>query len=496
MSDKPQRVVHDTLINLLGATFPVLITLVTVPMYLRTIGDVRYGVLTLVWLIIGRFSLFDLGLGRATTNRLAKIRHAPLEDRTSIFWGALLANLGLGTVGGLGLWVLTGAWGVRLFGIPSNLGTELVRALPFLALGFPLVTTSSVFIGALDAHQDFGRANVVGVLGAGLTAVLPLLGALLFGPTLSVVVAWTVVGRLAAGIAALWACQQAGVFKGFRLGTLREIAGLLRYGGWVSVSNAIGPILVSLDRFMISSQLGAHAVPYYAIPSSVVTRVQVLAGSLQRALFPRFSTQDGESAKRVAVDSVLALSVVMTPILIVVVLLLRPFLGVWLGPDYAQQAGPVGEILVFGIWANSLAFIPWGLLQAEGRPDLTAKFHVVELVPYVLALRIGLTRHGLPGAAFAWSLRVVADAVLLLAAARLLGAAFRDLRAPAVLVAVSSVLTLVLPDSAPLRWAAACGMGVVSAGWAWRVTNTRFHGVLDHSMQVLRRHILPRGDSA
>lgn len=488
----PWPVARDTALNLFGALLPALITLVTVPPYLRVIGDARYGVLALVWLLIGYFGLFDLGLGRATTNRLARMRNASPESRSPVFWTAFLANLGLGTVGGLLLWGLTRAWGTELFGIPPELRPELIAATPFIAVAVPLVTVSSVLIGSLDALQDFARANAVGVLGASLTAVLPLAGALVIAPTLSVVVASAVVGRLTAGIAALWACWRANLFKGFRLGTLQELTSLLGYGSWVSVSSIISPVLVSLDRFVISSRLGAHFVPYYAVPSSLLSRVQVVAGSLQRALFPRLSADPEYPAKRAAMRSMLVLCAVMTPILVIMAPLLRPFIGMWIGPAFAQHAGPVGEVLVAGIWVNSLAFIPYGLLQAQGRPDLTAKFHGLELAPYLLVLWLGLKYYGLPGAAVAWSLRVAADAVLLLAASKVLHAALRELIRPALLVVASAVSSLTLPASVGPRILVACGLGTVSVWWSWSVLSMQFPGLLNAGVDVLRRHLVPR----
>jgi hypothetical protein len=56
-------------------------------------------------------------------------------------------------------------------------------------------------------------------------------------------------------------------------------------------------------------------------------------------------------------------------------------------------------------------------LQANNRPDLTAKFHALELLPFLGILWFGIQWFGLIGAALAWTLRVVADAVLLFAVA-------------------------------------------------------------------------------
>ena len=68
---------------------------------------------------------------------------------------------------------------------------------------------------------------------------------------------------------------------------------------------------------------------------------------------------------------------------------------------------------MFGAWANGIAFLPYGFLQARGKPHVTAKVGIAEIVPFFLVLWFLTTRLGLPGAALAWTLRVTANCIVL-----------------------------------------------------------------------------------
>src|SRR5258707_13937180 len=52
--------------------FPYTTLFRSIPIITRALGDVRFGLLALMWAIIGYFSTLDLGLGRATTRFVAE----------------------------------------------------------------------------------------------------------------------------------------------------------------------------------------------------------------------------------------------------------------------------------------------------------------------------------------------------------------------------------------------------------------------------------------
>ena len=70
-SYKGKSIVKNTFINLAGQGLPLLVGLFTIPLIIKGLGVERFGILTLAWMVIGYFSFFDLGLGRALTQIIA-----------------------------------------------------------------------------------------------------------------------------------------------------------------------------------------------------------------------------------------------------------------------------------------------------------------------------------------------------------------------------------------------------------------------------------------
>jgi Membrane protein involved in the export of O-antigen and teichoic acid len=170
---------------------------------------------------------------------------------------------------------------------------------------------------------------------------------------------------------------------------------------------------VTFDRILIGAMLSMQAVTYYTVPYNLVSKISFVPGALANSMFPVFSRSKDNEAKALAENALTLLLAVMTSVTIIGVLLLPLFLTHWISPEFSNKGSLVGMILLSGLWFNGLAFIPYGLLQAQGRPDITAKLHLIELPIFLLFLWGGIILFGLPGAALAWTLRTIIDSLLL-----------------------------------------------------------------------------------
>jgi O-antigen/teichoic acid export membrane protein len=408
---------RNTLWNMGGSAAPMFVAAICIPLLIKGLGTDRFGVLTLVWALIGYATLFDLGLGRALTQLVAtKLGTGEDHEIPTLVWTSLLLMLLLGVLGAV-VMILLAPWLVNhTLHVAGGLGHETLYSLYLLALSIPVVISTAALRGLLEAHQRFGLTTALrvpmGVFAyAGPLLVLP------FSKSLFPVVAVLVAGRLIAWAAHLLLCLRVMPMLRHRIVWRRAAMGpLLRFGSWMTVSNIVSPLMVTLDRFVIGSLLSVGAVAYYATPYEVVTKFWLIPGSLIGVLFPAFSTSFAQDRNRTALlygRSVKLLLLTMFPLILVVVALASDGLKLWLGAEFAKHSTPVLQWLAVGMFVNCLAWAPLGAIQGAGRPDLTAKLHMFELPLYLIALFWLTKTYGIEGAAMAWTARVSLDAAAL-----------------------------------------------------------------------------------
>jgi O-antigen/teichoic acid export membrane protein len=439
-------------------------------------------VLAVIWSVLGYFGVFDLGLSRATANQIARMRDDIPVHRERVFWTALSVNASLGILGGIVLLLFGHLLLGHVLKISPELRSEAVSALPWLSAAVPFTTITLVLAGTLEGLERFLTVNLLSTAGIAMFQLFPLAYAYWIGTSLSGLIMFATLGMFASTLLSFSVTAiSLPVSRRPRI-ELGRLGSLIKYGGWVTISGLVSPILTIFDRVAIGAVLGAQAVTRYTVPFTLVSRTQILSTALARTLFPRLSILERYDAAGVGRDSLRVLVAVMTPITVIGVIALEPFLRVWIGPDLAADSAPVGEILLLGMWLNSMAVVPYVFLQAQGRPDLPAKFHVLEVLPYVGGLVLALHLAGIRGAAWAWAARAGVDAVLLFWAARAgaRGADFAPLQSlvagGALVMASCALVLLSVADTAVMILGGA--LVAASIWWGWRNTPDRVQQLL------------------
>lgn len=392
-----------------------LIGLAVVPYLLGQLGVERLGVLTLIWALIGYFSVFDLGLGRAMTQQVSSLRATgemtQLVATIRVGLGLLLW-IGLGGTG-LALLVLLG-WNTTWLDVSPALQADVTRCLMVAAVAIPATTLTSGLKGVLEGVERFRDVNLLRTLLGIANFVSPVLAVAWQGPSLTVIVTFLVAARvIILGLHALLVWR---VVRGYprSQGPLDRstVRSLFAFGSWMTVSNVVAPLMVVADRFLIASLVGAAVVAYYAVPSDVLLRFLIIPAALSSTIFPvfaRYVATDVENARKLYRRSFWAVLGIMGPLMLVTALGAHFGLSLWLGEEFADQSYMCVVFLAAGILLNSLAQVPYALVQGARRVRQTALLHVSELIIYAPLLYVMTRIYGIVGAAIVWAIRAAID---------------------------------------------------------------------------------------
>ena len=390
-----------------------------IPYILHNASVEVFGILTMIWALIGYFSLFDFGLGRALTQIVAReiVRgsgHAPL----GVIKSGIFFTMILGILGGLLFACLSYPLAFFWMKVSSGLQLDAFQSLIVASAGIPFVTTTTGYRGVLEGFEDFKTINLFRALLGVANFGLPALSIWILGPELI----WMVVGLVAARGIALWVHHHLVKARlGLHWWSKAEVEGgklkeLVHFGAWMTISNIISPVMVVADRFIISAILGASVVAYYTVPMEMLQRVLIVPGALAGVLLPRLSglwESDPWNARRLYKKSMILLFIGMAVIAGALILSSNLILGLWIGDEFAKNSSLLFSILSVGIFFNGIAQVPFATIHSLGSARPTAILHLLEVFIYILFILLLTRDFGLIGAAWAWTGRVGIDFILL-----------------------------------------------------------------------------------
>ncbi|HOT98418.1 MAG TPA: flippase [bacterium] len=462
---------ENTLYSLLGFVTPLLLAFATIPLIITHLGTLRFGLLTIGWMVLGYFSLFDLGLGRTLVKVIGeKLAKNQVQELPVLYWTSLLLISGLGWCAAAVLYPLSGSLVAAIKQIPPELSMEAARTFRILILGIPFVVFTAGLQGVVEGQQNFRLVGLLRIINGFLTFGGSAAAALLT-TRVDLICLVLLIGRILYGV--LCFVIDLRILPVLRIIAidLRHARSLLGFGGWLTVSNLVGPLLVYFDRFLVGAWISLAAVAYYVTPYEIVTKSNVLTTALISVLFPAFAGQyaiDCAEAAAIYLRARKMLALLLFPVAYAFVMAGYCGLHWWLGEEFARQGTIVMQLLAVGIFINGPAQIAFILIQAAGRPDFTAKWHLVQVPVYLGMLYFAMHGFGLGGAALAWALRVAIDAIVLFwFAGKLLRIPARNNRFFMVFMTAGSALLLAL--SLP-RFSAAASIPLLlvsGAGYLW-----------------------------
>lgn len=400
---------------------PLVFAILLIPALIRGLGDTKFGLLTLSWVFLGYFSLFNFGVGRATTKYVAEYRGSGRDSEIpTLIKTSWLLLIQLGLLGSLCLYFARSFVIERFLEIPLTLYDEAYSVFLIIALSVPIVIYTTGIQAVLEAYERFRLIAIISTPVGMMNYLIPFI---ILGITnrLDFIVLALLINRILFLLIFFVVCKK--VVPNLKSGSMFNktvMNKLIRFGGWLTISNIISPLMSYMDRFIVGSMVSVSAVTYYVTSYEIANRLRVFPRSLMPVLFPAFSNLALHAPLKAASlfhRAVKYLWLLTIPIMSWITACSYQILAVWVGNEFAERGAVVLSILAIGWLINYGAQIASNFVQSSGYANVTALFHIIELPVFLLLAWILVPAWGIVGVALAWFGRVLLDAVCLFGAA-------------------------------------------------------------------------------
>jgi O-antigen/teichoic acid export membrane protein len=410
-------IIKNSFLDFIGKFVPLIFAFIAIPVIIRGLGPTRFGILALAWTVLGYFSIFNLGIGRASTKFVAEaIGNNNEKIIPEIIWVSIFSQIFFGILCCLAIIFFADLIVNNIIKIPESFVPEAEKIFKYVAISIPLVQFSSSLRGILQAAQRFDLVNVVDIPGKISTYILPLIG-LYFKLDLPGIVLLLLLSKLF--VAVILFIFNAYVFPGiikiprFQMYLFRRV---VIFGGWISLSGILGTFFNYFDRFLIASLGSVSTVTYYVAPHEIISKLAIIPSSITSALFPAFSYHGLDNKKIITemfARPIKYLFLIMVPILMVILIFSNHFLSFWLGAEFAEKSTLVLQILAVSFFLNAIGFVPFTALHGLGRPDLKAKLDLFQVPIFLILCFLLIPKMGIVGAALAKLVTQTVDLVFL-----------------------------------------------------------------------------------
>ena len=395
-----------------GVTFVVAFFLS--PYVVHHLGNIPYGVWTLVGSLVSYMGLLDLGLRGAVTRYVARFRtqgeHSEASRSVSAalwlrMWISVFIVLASATLA----FLLP-----RFVNLPPDLQSAMRWALFLTGTNLAMTLTFGVFGAVLAAMHRFDMLSSV-TMSQALARAIGVVLLLRAGHGIVSLAALELSIGVAANLSiAILAFR---VYPQLRISLSRPATEILKtlwsYSFYAFLINVAVQVVYYTDNLIVGAFVSLSAVTLYAIGGTLIEYLRQLVSSLTVAFTPLASSLEAEGEKnemkRLLIHGTRASLLIALPIEVALFFRGPTFIELWMGPQYAATSGKILQILlvaqIFALANNTSGGIAYGM----GKHKPVAIWACVEGVSNLVLSIILVRRWGIIG--IAWGTAIASLAI-------------------------------------------------------------------------------------
>jgi O-antigen/teichoic acid export membrane protein len=368
--DAKPRFKRNVVSNWSAFLFTAVVAFFLSPFVVRSLGNSEYGAWVLLGSLVGYMGLLDLGVRGAVTRFIAKFHaegdhHQSSQLASSAFFIFCISGL-IATVVAVFLAVVV----VPAFRIPEELIAKAKVVVIIGGVTIAVTLINGVFEGIIVGRQRFDYTSRLTIAAEGLRAVLVVLALRAGEGLIALAIIQLGIGALRASAAYVIGRRlypEAQIR--FAHWDRQSVRMIFSFSIYVVFLQASGTIIAYTDSLVISAFLPIGLLTFFAIAVNLTTYARAIVRGISFTLMPMSSALEAQGKipelRRIILKSARLSTLVILPIVITFIIRGGSFIGLWMGPKYAELSGHVLWILAIGLAAHggfgSVASTMYGL---------------------------------------------------------------------------------------------------------------------------------------
>jgi O-antigen/teichoic acid export membrane protein len=387
------------------------------PFVVRHLGDSAYGVWTLIRALAGYLALMDLGIRGAVTRYIARFLAQADHESASKTVASALRIFAVLAMAAVLMSLFTTFFLVDGFRIPAEYKTAAQIISILAGLHVAVTLFAGVYAGIVAGLQRFDILNTVEIT-IGVANALAVFIALFQGYG---IVAMAVVQLCASACRLLvlllicrWLCP---MIRLSPLGGNQVFAKMIFiFSAFSFVMQVSGSLIYYCDAAVIATYLPIQFLTWFTIGGTLVEYTRMLVSAISQTISPLASAVEAldrrSELKRLLLSSAAFGTMAVLPIAVTFLIRGRSFIGLWMGPSYAEPAGEVLSILTLPLLLHAGAHGTGGILMGIGKHRPLAPAMLIEGLCNLLLSVVLVKRFGLTGVAWGTAIPNMASALL------------------------------------------------------------------------------------
>ena len=404
------RLARNVIANYFGQGWAALMAVAFVPIYIDHLGIEAYGLIAFFAVMQSLLAVFDLGVSPTLTREMARYANGVRSTQSirdllrSFEWIGYI----LSVVIALGIWMSAAYLASEWIKTDRILEKTVVNSVAIMAVVFAARFLEGIYRGTLIGLERQVLYNVINSVmataryaGAIVVVQHPLATIETFFVWQAIMSMLTLAALVVAVNRSLPRPESPPHFSG------ELLRSVLRFSAGMTAVSGLSMVMISVDKFMLSTLLPLDQFGHYALASAAASVLYLFVVPITQAAYPGMVGQvakvDSAGLMKTYHRTSQMVAVVAGPAALCLGFFSAEIIYAWSGNmALAESTAPILSLLALAAFANCIGHLALNLLLAHGELKVLIIVNAAAVVLAVVLLPRAAAEYGVIGAGYAW----------------------------------------------------------------------------------------------